>query len=68
MSDLHPALMEQRERRTEAANILARGILRLRCPNDSPKQRKTSFNSVDLEFFPSVHAGDDNKETIKTDG
>jgi hypothetical protein len=68
MSDLHPALMEQRERRMEAASILARGILRMRCPQRIQKQGKTPVNSLDLEFFPSVHAGDDNKETIKTNG
>lgn len=68
MGDLHPALMEQRERRAEAASILAQGILRLRHQQGIQKQVKAPVNSVDLEVFPSVHAGDDNKETIKTDG
>jgi hypothetical protein len=40
----------------------------MRYPQRIQKQGKIPVNSVDLEFFPSVHAGDDNKETIKTNG
>ena len=56
MSSLSPNLINERDRRTEVARLLALGILRRKIRQ---KEATHPSNSLDLQVFPSVHAHDE---------
>lgn len=69
MNTLHPSLMKPDERRSEIAEILAAGIVRLKQGQTTQKHSKKASNSLDFRVFPSVHAMDkNNKNQGVTDG
>ncbi len=69
MNTLHPSLMKPDERRSEIAEILAAGVLRLKQGQAAQKPSKKASNSLDFRVFPSVHAMDENhKNQGETDG
>ncbi|WP_439271887.1 hypothetical protein [Pseudochrobactrum sp. HB0163] len=69
MNTLHPSLMKSDERRSEIAEILASGMVRLKQAQTTKKPSKKASNSLDFRVFPSVHAMDENhKNQGETDG
>ena len=59
MSSLSPNLINERDRRTEVARLLALGILRRKIRLNRQKEATHPSNSLDLRDFPSVHAHDE---------
>lgn len=69
MNTLHPSLMKPDERRSEIAEILASGMMRLKQSQTTQKPSKKASNSLDLAVFPSVYGMDENhKNQGETDG
>ena len=69
MSSLSPNLINERDRRTEVARLLALGILRRKIRLNRQKEAANPSNSLDLQVFPSVHAYDEGlKNQGETDG
>lgn len=69
VNTLHPSLMKPDERRSEIAEILASGVLRLKQGQAAHKPSKKTSNSLDLAVFPSVYGMDENhKNQGETDG
>ena len=63
MHTINPAVMNANDRRSEIANILALGILRLNQKQHTCKHKEKTSNSLDLKVFPSIHvpSKDDNQ-------
>jgi len=59
MSSLSPNLINERDRRTEVARLLALGILRRKIRLNRQFEPTHPSNSLDLQVFPSVHAHDE---------
>lgn len=59
MSLLSPNLIDERDRRTEVARLLALGILRRKIRLNRQFEPTHPSNSLDLDVFPSVHAHDE---------
>ena len=59
MSSLSPNLINERDRRTKVARLLALGILRRKIRLNRQKEATHPSNSLDLQVFPSVHAHDE---------
>lgn len=73
MSSLSPNLINERDRRTEVARLLALGILRRKIRLNRQFEPTHPSNSLDLQVFPSVHAPKDSwdeepKNQGETDG
>lgn len=59
MSSLSPNLINERDRRTEVARLLALGILRRKIRLNRQFEPTNLSNSLDFRVFPSVHAHDE---------
>jgi hypothetical protein len=69
MSSLPPNLINERDRRTEVARLLALGILRRKIRLNRQKEATHPSNLLDFRDFPSVHAHDEEpKNQGETDG
>lgn len=69
MSSLSPNLINERDRRTEVARLLALGILRHKIRLNRQFEPTNPSNSLDFRVFPSVHAHDEKpKNQGETDG
>ncbi|WP_039758506.1 hypothetical protein [Bartonella queenslandensis] len=69
MSSLPPNLINERDRRTEVAHLLALGILRLKIRLNHQFEPTNPSNSLDFRVFPSIHTHDDrHKNQGETDG
>jgi len=69
MSSLSPNLINERDRRTEVARLLALGILRRKIRLNRQKEAAHPSNSLDFRVFPSIHAHDEEpKKQGETDG
>lgn len=69
MSSLSPNLINERDRRSEVARLLALGILRRKIRLNRQFELTNPSNSLDFRVFPSVHAHDEEqKNQGETDG
>ena len=69
MSSLPPNLINERDRRSEVARLLALGILRRKIRLNHQFEPTNPSNSLDFRVFPSVHAHDEEpKNQGETDG
>ena len=69
MSSLSPNLINERDRRTEVARLLALGILRRKIRLNRQFEPTNLSNSLDFRVFPSVHTHDEEpKNQGETDG
>ena len=59
MSSLSSNLINERDRRTEVARLLALGILRRKIRLNRQFEPTHPSNSLDFRVFPSVHAPKD---------
>jgi len=69
MSSLPPSLINERDRRTEVARLLALGILRRKMRLSRQKEAINPSNSLDKHVLSSVHGTkDSNDENLKNQG